>query len=103
VYVLPRVVDEHNASAGNLFGTNAIASRDWVDDSVSSRTGAVEGPINSRARAPFFNPGADRAVWWELEFWNKAVDRVYRLGDDTVTTSPSGPRRGAPVRAPRAG
>ena len=80
IYVLPRVVDEHNGGTQKLFGSAPLAARDWVDDRISTVSGAVEGPINSRSGVPFFNPYVDRATWWELEFWNRSVDRVYRLG-----------------------
>jgi hypothetical protein len=68
VYVLPRVVNDHNAFVRTLIGIRPLASRDWVDEHVSGSTGVVEvGP-------PF-----NTVPSWDLEFWNRSVDRVYRL------------------------
>jgi hypothetical protein len=70
VYVLPRVVDDHNRYARTVLGVRPLGSRDWVDERVTGSTGAVEsGPI------------AENVRWWDLEFWNKSIDRVYRFGD----------------------
>jgi dolichyl-phosphate-mannose-protein mannosyltransferase len=68
VYVLPRVVNDHNSYARSVRGMRPLASRDWVEKHVSGSTGVVEvGPV--------FNSIAS----WDLEFWNPSVDRVYRL------------------------
>ena len=94
VYVLPRVVAEHNGLAQLYFGRAAMTSRDWVDQRVTSTTAAVEGVINSRAEVPVWYTFANAAVWWELEFWNRSVDRVYRFGDrtgDDLTLAPIEP------------
>jgi hypothetical protein len=94
VYVLPRVVAEHNGLAQLYFGRAAATSRDWVDQRVTSTTAAVEGVINSRAEMPVWYTFANAAIWWELEFWNRSVDRVYRFGDrvgDDLTLGPIEP------------
>jgi hypothetical protein len=113
VYVLPRVVDEHNRDAIAAFGERDAAARDWVDRRVTGTTGAVQGVINSRRGVPFFNTFVDRAVWWDVEFWNKSVDRFYRLDEGAghdLTMGPihpltldfaSGDIRGAGDRPPK--
>jgi hypothetical protein len=68
VYVMPRVVDDHNGFARTELGIRPLASRDWVDKAISGSAGVVEvGPV--------FNSIPS----WDLEFWNRSVDRVYRL------------------------
>jgi hypothetical protein len=88
VYVLPRVVDDHNAYSRSLFGPRPIASRNWVDKRVAGNTGAVQGAINSRGGQPISEPYLNSLAWWDLEFWNRSVDRAYSFGtrsDDGLT------------------
>jgi hypothetical protein len=82
-YVLPRVVVDHNRFAGLVIGQPS-GKRDWVDDRVSGNAAAVESTINSRAGQPVTDTFLDSAVWWDLEFWNKSVDRVYEYGSTNV-------------------
>jgi hypothetical protein len=89
VYLMPRAVAEHNSLAQLYFGRAPVRSRDWVDQKFARPTAAVEGVINSRAEKPVWYTFANNAVWWELEFWNHSVDRVFRLGTGSdVTVKP---------------
>jgi hypothetical protein len=50
--------------------TSDIAA-DWVDQALPSgaKVAAVPGVLD--------NFGRTRVIWWDVEFWNKSVDRVY--------------------------
>jgi hypothetical protein len=89
VYSFPKVVADHNISAINAFGAAPLGERDWIDDHVHRRVGGIQGVINSRGEDPFFNPGVDAGAWWQVEFWNKALDRIYAFrGRDGLTLGP---------------
>jgi hypothetical protein len=92
VYVLPRVVVDHNGLARTALGVRPLATRDWVDQQVPERsTGAVVGPVNARAGRPIADPLVNLGEWWDLAFWNESVDRIYRFGDYNVDALVIGP------------
>jgi hypothetical protein len=89
VYVLPRVVGEHNSIALSLFGQRPLEGRDWVDRETPGPVGLVQGVVNARGREPFFNQSVNSAIWWDAEFWNRSVERVYEFrGRDDLTLGP---------------
>jgi hypothetical protein len=94
VYVLPRVVVDHNRFTPLLFGVRPLASRDWIDEQVPKRsTGVVVGTVNERAGQPLTDPFVNVAEWWDLAFWNGSVDHLYRFGEynsDALLTAPIG-------------
>jgi hypothetical protein len=55
----------------------ASAQRDWVDAAVP--------PAESVGLVP--SPNVRREFWWDVEFWNKRVDRLLRI-DGSSTYSP---------------
>ncbi len=92
VYVMPRVAILHNSVAADLFGARSNAERDWIDRTGGGDVAAVQGVLNSRDGQPYFNTFADGATWWDVEFWNKDVDRVFGLRDrDDLTLGPVQP------------
>jgi hypothetical protein len=52
-------------------GESYLATRDWVDKSVGWHT-KVAGIIGEADEA-----GRSQGVWWEAQFWNRAVDQTY--------------------------
>jgi hypothetical protein len=52
-----------------------VAHREWID--AAARSASV-------ALVP--SPWAPPAAWWEAEFWNRAVDRVLRVGTGATYT-----------------
>jgi len=73
VYVFDKVL------ARELF----VSGSDWIDERVPD--GADVGLV------PFEFGGYPPRVWWNVEFWNKRVNRAYEYGDvDDFTPFPSG-------------
>lgn len=50
-----------------------VAGRNWIDRALPARARAVS------VLAPFGDPHATVATWWDAAFWNKALERVYHL------------------------
>jgi hypothetical protein len=60
--------------------TIVIPQRDWIDAAVADEASVALVPN------PYLGPG----VWWDVEFWNKTVDRVFRIdGAPTFTPFPA--------------
>jgi hypothetical protein len=80
LYVSPKVKEEHESLAQGILGPRPLESRDWIDDAVSpgADVGLVPSDINSRGGSAIPRGTAiDLGVWWDAEFWNKSVRRVY--------------------------
>ncbi len=78
-YVSKRVTLDVNTASGNI-NPGALADRDWVDDALP---GAGDVAISPTTVA---DAGASRQAWWNVEFWNKRVNRAVLLegfGDHT--------------------
>ena len=76
-YVLDRIADTQ-ARASQDF----LENRDWVDRAL---------PGDARAAAlvgAFEDPGTTVAVWWDLVFWNRRVDRVVIAEGDSRYDQP---------------
>ena len=94
LYVVPRVVSVHNHTSQDSVGIRPLAARDWIDDTGGGSVGIVQGVLNSRQGLPIFNSFADAATWWDVEFWNKDVDRAFGLPDRmNLTIGPVEPMR----------
>jgi hypothetical protein len=50
-----------------------LAGRDWLD-----RAAPGHGPIGA-VLGTMFEPASTPAAWWDLDFWSKRLDRLYRL------------------------
>jgi hypothetical protein len=91
-YVFPKVLTEHEYLAQGALGKRAVADRDWIDAAVSgdATVALLPSAINSRAGSPIpLGTNTNQAVWWEAEFWNKAVRRTYGYpGAPTYTPFP---------------
>ena len=103
-YCMPKVLAEHDSYAQVLLGTNrSDEARNWIDRATpeGASVGMVPSPINARAGQPLLRGEIDQAVWWDPEYWNRRVDRVFILnGAQTYTTLPKrlatlDPRTGA--------
>jgi len=79
-YIGPILRGEHDGFAVSALGkVPAQDQRDWVDAEVGdAQVGLVPSAVNARAGEPV-PPGTvtDQGVWWEAEFWNKAVTTSY--------------------------
>lgn len=88
-----RVLAEHNGYAAGLVGANRPdEARNWIDRGTpdEATVGMVPSPINARGGQPVSAGEVDQAVWWDPEYWNKRVDRVFRVpGAQTYTPFPS--------------
>ena len=79
-YVFPKVLTEHEYLAQISLGIRPVAERDWIDAAVSgdAEVALVPSGINSRGDVPIpLGTSTSQGVWWEAEFWNKAVRRNY--------------------------
>jgi hypothetical protein len=103
-YCMPKVLAEHDSYAQVLLGAGrSDEARNWIDRATpeGASVGMVPSPINARAGQPLLRGELDQAVWWDPEYWNRRVDRVYVLnGGQTYTTLPKrlvtlDPRTGA--------
>lgn len=92
-YVFPKVLIEHESLAQGVLGKRPVADRDWIDSAVSSNAmvGLVPSAINSRGGSAIpLGTSTNEAVWWDAEFWNKAVRRSYGYpGAPTYTPFPT--------------
>jgi hypothetical protein len=60
--------------------TIVIPQRDWIDAAVPDEASVALVPN------PYLGPG----FWWDVEFWNKTVERVFRIdGAPTFTPFPA--------------
>jgi len=91
VYVFPKVIVDHNRFAPTLGANRPLAKRNWVDRLASQGAGAVVGPINSESGKPIADPFLDSAAWWELAFWNRSIDQVFRFDDYKIAPLVLGP------------
>jgi hypothetical protein len=91
-YCMPKVLAEHDSYAQALLGTNrSDEARNWIDRATpeGASVGMVPSPINARAGQPLLRGELDQAVWWDPEYWNRRVDRVFVLNAaQTYTTLP---------------
>jgi hypothetical protein len=91
-YCMPKALAEHDNYAQALLGANRTdEARTWIDRATpeGASVGMVPSPINARAEQPLLRGEIDQAVWWDPEYWNKRVDRVFILnGAQTYTTLP---------------
>jgi hypothetical protein len=78
-YVSKRFTLHINTASGNI-NPGTIGGRDWVDEAL---TGPGDVAISPTTVA---DAGASRLAWWNVEFWNKRVNRAVLLegfGDHT--------------------
>jgi hypothetical protein len=87
-YVSGVVIDQTSALASNLKET-VPGNASWID----TRIGTGRNAVYLYGADPF--PNREPVRLWELEFWNRSLDRVYDLG---AATPP-----GLPVYAARIG
>lgn len=75
-YILPTVVAEHKSGSGL-----AIQDRDWIDQAIpeGKLVGALPSIVNSIDGVPVYDAFDSSAAWWDAEFWNKRVDRLYQI------------------------
>jgi hypothetical protein len=92
-YSTARVLLDHNGYAANLLGPNRPdEARNWIDRGTpdGASVGMVPSPVNARGGQPVSAGEVDQAVWWDPGYWNKRVDRVFKLpGAQTYTPLPS--------------
>jgi hypothetical protein len=84
-----RVLLEHNAYAAGLVGADRPdEERNWIDRATpdEATVGMVPSPVNARGGQPVSAGEVDQAVWWDPEYWNKRVDRVFQLLDGQTYT-----------------
>jgi hypothetical protein len=68
-----------NAGYGNA-NAFALADRDWVDRALPAAGDVALSP------SPLAEQATTQRVWWNVEFWNKRIDRAQtldRFGDNT--------------------
>ena len=78
-YVAKRFTLHINAASGTI-NPGTLADRDWVDEVLPGPGDVAISPSAS------FDLGASRLAWWNVEFWNKRVNRAMILegyGDNT--------------------
>jgi hypothetical protein len=81
-HTAPKVLTEHDGLADYAFGADRPEpERTWIDRAAgeSASVGMVPFPINARDGKPATDGMIDQAVWWDVEFWNKSVDRTFEL------------------------
>lgn len=78
LYAVPKIVSTQNELIDNIFGARTTAQKSWIDEAtggapVSLVFAPVADPTDHRKPRP-----AERlSNWWDLAFWNGAIDAVY--------------------------
>lgn len=79
-YVMPVGVTQ-NGGGGAYTGNPPLGERDWVDDALPG-----DGDV---ALLPVWVAGSQleaERIWWQAEFWNKRVNRVFSSNGSTTFT-----------------
>jgi hypothetical protein len=78
-YAFERLLSSRTPGAVRVTGEPRV--RDWVDRSISGDAALVASPISTEW-------GYSAIRWWEVEFWNDAIDRAFTTPDGTWTYTP---------------
>jgi len=90
-YVLNHALAKHDARVQEVFGQRDADDRRWVERAVPDDASVAVAPSSfgllrnaEIARADF-----EQTVWWDIQFWNGSVDRVFSFREN-VTWTPFG-------------
>jgi hypothetical protein len=79
-YAFDRLLTSKTVSGLPVTGQPRV--RDWIDRATSGTSvGVIAYPISR-------DWGPSAVVWWDVEFWNDAVDRAYVVPGGTFTYTP---------------
>jgi len=73
----------YGSETGRGLAAGSTRNADWIDQTVP------EGQRASLLARQSGQSADARAVWWGVEFWNRAIESVYALGGPAYTWSPA--------------
>lgn len=87
-YVLDEVTAVHDARVQEVLGDREAAQRRWVDRAVPDDASVAVAPssFGLLRGTEIFRADYEQTVWWDVQFWNGSIDRVFSYRGNTTHT-----------------